>query len=238
MTKNQSAFFRFLLFLAGAGIILLSFFLINEGRELTNEDKFVWISISVMYLIFFTPFFFSFFNAGNFSAKIPIMSLVWLGIILYNAGSVIVIILLTAKIFSLNAAIIIQSILMFLFLIDIYFAYFAGSHVGRIAVEEAEKQQYLTKIKSKAGVLLLSVNRLPSDYGNAQKIIVKSIEDIKFIYPVDGGAGSELEIGILQSLGLISEITGNILSGANNPALENEAIKLQSFVNERKLLRN
>jgi hypothetical protein len=238
MTRNISQLFRVLLFFAGAGIILLAFFLMNEDKELTREDKFVWISAGIMYIVFFIPFFFSMLNVQNFSRKTPALSMVWLGNILYITASVFVIILLTRGILGFNFVLIIQSTLGFFYLVNIFFAYFAVAHVGNVAHQEAQKQQYLTQIKSKANVLLLSANRLPGEYQNAQKMLVKSLDDIKYIYPVDGGAGTELEMNIIQSLGLISEITGNILSGAQNPGLDNEAIKLQSFVNERKLLRN
>jgi hypothetical protein len=239
MTKNQSLFFRFLLFLAGAGIILFAFFLIKGNNELNRTDAFVLTSIGLMYLIFFIPFFFSSINIGNFSGKIPTLPLVWLGIILYMAVSVVIIILLAkACIISLSAAIIIQSVLLFLFFIDVYFAYFAGSHVVAVAAEEAEKQQFLVQIKSKAQVLQLSADRLPAEYENAQKILKRSLDDIKYIYPVDDHAGCDLELKILRSLDTLSELTGGISSGARPSALEPEAENLHMLVKERKLLRN
>jgi len=138
----------------------------------------------------------------------------------------------------LNTAIIIQSILLFLFLVNIYFAYFAVFHVHAVAIEEAGKQQYISQIKSKAQVFRLSVDRLPAEYENSQKILKRTLEDIKYIYPVDNGAGSDLESGILSSLNTLSEIVGNIQSGANSAEIKPEAENLQILVNERKLLRN
>ena len=238
MTKYQALIFRFILFLAGAGIVILAFFLINTGRELNSSDTFIWTSIGVMYLIFFLPFFFSAINIGNFSAKIPSVSMVWTGILFYIAASVIIIVLLIKTVISLNIAIIIQAILLFIYLINVYFAYFAASHVSRVSEEEDDKNYYMTKIKSKAGVLLLSVDKLTGEYANAQKILKQSIDDIKYISPVNNDIGSGLEANILRLLNSISEIIGSVQGGAQNMQLENAANNLQSLVNERKLLRN
>jgi len=238
MIKYQALVFRFILFLAGAGIVVLAFFLINGSKELSGSDMFIWASISGMYLVFFVPFFFSAVNIGNFSAKIPAISMVWTGILLYTAASITLIVLLVRNIIPLNIAIIIQAVLFFIYLINVYFAYFAVSHVKSAAEEVEDKEFYLKKIKSKAGVVLLSVNRLSGEYEKTQKLLKQSIDDIRYISPVNNDAGSELETGILRSLDSISEIIDAILGGAGNPSLENAAIALQQLVKERKLLRN
>jgi len=239
MNKNQSLLFKILLFFAGIGIIILAFFLLKGGRELTGTDAFVWISIGVMYFVFFVPFFFSAINIGNFTKKIPAISMVWLGIFLYIAASIAVIVLLTkTEILTINMAVIIQSVLFFIFLINVFIAYFAGSHVGSVAAQEAKKQQCLVNIKSKTQVLQLSVNKLPAEYENTQKILKQAFDDIRYTYPVDGGAGDELELKILRSLDTVSELLGGIQSGAHPTTLEKEALNLQTFVKERKILRN
>jgi len=240
MTKYQSGFLRFLLFLAGAGIIVLAFFLTTENKVLNSSDAFLWISIGLMYLVFFLPFFFSTINISNFSRKIPVLSLVWSGIFLYIASSVAVIVLLcAAKKISINTAIIIQAVLFFLFLVDVYLAYFASSHVGAVAEEEEEdKKQYLSRLKPKAQSLSLAVNRLPAEYEKAQNILKQALEDIKYIYPVNDGSGGELELRITQSLNTIAELCGGISSLSHTASLDAEAENLQMLVKERKLLRN
>lgn len=239
MTKNQSLLFRVLIFLAGAGIVALAFLISRGDRELTAIDGFIWTSIGLMYLIFFFPFFFSVIRTGNFSGKIPMLPLVWLGILLYIAASIgVIVLLVVANILSLNIAIIIQALLLFLFAINVYFACFASSHAVRVIADEAGKQQYINQLKSKAQSLLLSVNRLPAEYEKPQKILQQSIDDIRYISPVDGGAGSDLELRILQSLNTFAEICDGVSAGAHPASLDHEAEKLQMLVKERKLLKN
>ena len=240
MTKNQSSIFRVLLFIFGAGIIVLAFFLWKGDRELFRKDIFMWTSIGLMYLIFFLPFFFSAISIGNFSGKIPKLVIVWLGISFYIAASLTVIVLLTRfpPVISFNTAIIIQAVILFLFCISIFTAFFASTHVGKVAAEEAVKQQYIKQLKPKAQVLLLSVDKLPGEYEKAQKILKQAVEDIRFIYPVDSGAGDDLELQILKSLNIISELCNGILTGAHTVVLEGEAEKLLMLIKERKMLRN
>lgn len=239
MSTNKLSIFKLLLFLAGAVIIILAFFMTTKNHGLSQTDVFVWSSIGLMYLVFFLPFFFSSINISNFSGKIPVLSIIWLGILLYIAASITVIILhAVIKIIPIELAVLIQVILFFLFLVDIYFGYFASSHVSKVAAQEADMQQYIKQIKPKAQSLLLSVNTLPSEYENAQKTLKKVLEDIKYIYPVDKGAGDNLELQIIESLNTVSELCAGISSGAHSTALEQEANKLLILTKERKLLRN
>jgi len=238
MTKTQSLAFRTLLFIAGIGLIVLAFFLFREKRELDRVDGFFWASIGIMYLVFFIPFFFSAINIENFSGKIPALAMVWFGIFLYLAASITLLVLLKKEILPLRTVLMIQAGLFFAFLINVYFAYFAVSHVGGVAAEEAGKLQYVTQIKSRAQSLLLCLNGLPSEYEKPQKILRQTLDDIKYISPVGGGAGSDLELKVLGLLDKLSEIFSGIQSGAHPVSLESEALNLQALVRERKLLRN
>ena len=239
MTRNQSLLFKSLIFFAGVGIIILAFFLTKGDRELTGKDAFVWTSIGVMYLIISLPFILSAISVGNFSGKIPSLAIIWwCSIPLYIIASVVIILLLTRNTINLNTAIIVQSILLFLFAISIYLSFFASSHVRRVAEEESYKQQYTNQLKHRAQSLLLSVNKLPAEYEKAQNTLKQVIEEIRYIYPVDGGAGADLEQQIIKSLNILSEYCNNIQGGAHTAALDNEAENLRILVKERKLLRN
>ena len=192
MSRKHLLFLRVILFLAGAGVIVFAFFLTKGDKELDGIDAFVWTSIGLMYLFFSLPFFFSSINIANFSGKIPSLALIWTGIFFYIFASTALLFLLAYfhKI-SINMAVIIQAVLLFIFFINVYFAYFASSHVGNTAMEEAGKRQYLNQIKPKAQTLQLLVNKLPAEFNNARKTLTQSIEQIRFISPVDGGAGAE-----------------------------------------------
>jgi hypothetical protein len=191
-----------------------------------------------MYLVLFCPFLFSTITVKNFSGKIPSFTMVWLGIFLYIPLSIGVIVLLKNSLFSLNAALIAQAVLLFLFALNVYFGYFASSHAVGTAGNEAEQKFYLTEVKSKAASLTLKTGALPSAYERIGKDLKRTADDIRYISPVNNGNGMELELQILTSLDSLIQDCDSVAQGGRPIYLEDETKKLRTLVNERKLLRN
>jgi hypothetical protein len=238
MTRNQLSLFRFFLFFLGGGIILLAFKLFTAGQEPGQNNTFMWVSIGAMYLVVFLPFFFSVIRTGNFSARIPSLTLVWFGIFVYIPASIAVIVLLKTAIISFNTALIVQTVLVFLFALSIYFGYFANYHVQNVTREEAGLLQYLTQIKTKAASLALVMDQLPAEYGQSRNVLKKSLDDIKYITPVQNNAGTEAEIKIISALDSLKLLCETIAEGARPSSFETGINRLQALVKERKLLRN
>ncbi|MDR2841733.1 MAG: hypothetical protein LBV52_00850 [Spirochaetaceae bacterium] len=237
MTKNQSLIFRIVLFLLGAAIIALAFFLFGNGSsELSQNDKFIWASIAIMYIVFFCPFFFSKITIGNFSVKIPNLALVWTALVFYIVISIGIIALLKTSHISFNTALVIQAILFFLLAISVYFAYFAQTHVQNVAAEEAHIRQNLSEAKTKAASLLINVQNLNGQYESVQKTILRTLDDIKYLSPVSND--SELELKIIALLNLLSMHCETIAQGGHAQTIENDANNLQMLVKQRKLIRN
>jgi hypothetical protein len=244
----------------GAGITALALYLFQGTREVTAVDKFTWVSVFVMYLFFFIPFFFSSIRIARFSVRIPSMILTWLGILIYVGASIVVLVLLRTRIapvnqsavveiiesyldqepryyLKLNQALVIQAILVFLFLLDIYFACFAQAHVASVAHKARSKRQYLTEIKDKAASLSLTAGSLPSQYEQVQKLIHQVTEDINYISPVSAGAGTDAELQIISSLDNLQECCDIVSTGGTPASFDAEVKKLQMIVKQRKLLR-
>jgi hypothetical protein len=237
MTRNQALPLRALLFILGAGIVTAAFFIFTAGRELSRAAVFTWVSLGIMYILFFAPLFFSSLTISNFSGKIPSLAMIWIGIFVYIPASVVVIALLFHGI-SLRTAVVSQLVLLFLFAVNVYFAFLASSHVKRVAGEEMVQRMFLDEVKSAAQTLSLGVNRLPGEYEGAQRTIKAALEDIRYISPVNGGIGDDAELRMIHSLQMLSELCAGISTGSRPATLEAEANNLQMVVKERRLLRN
>jgi hypothetical protein len=232
---------RALLFALGAGIVVLAFFLttgIADGRALTQADGFMWVSIALSYLTLFVPFFFSVMRKDSFSDKIPSFALVWLGVFIYIPFSIGVIVLLKTAVFSFNAAVIAQTVLIFIFAVNVYFGYFANTHVRAVANEEAGLRDQLSGIKQKAASLSLAVKELPGGCEKAAASLRKALDDIKYLSPVHGEAAKDSEAAILLALDSVRQLCNAIAEGARPSSFEKEAERLLALVRERKLLRN
>ncbi|MDR0708070.1 MAG: hypothetical protein LBF60_09420 [Treponema sp.] len=242
MTRNQSLAFRTMLFLFGAGVVAFAFVLNTSGKVLTNTAMFTWISIGIMYLIFFIPVFFSTIAIANFSGKIPSLSIMWTGIIGYIIASIIVILLLSNAGISLRKALAGQSALLFLFAVCVFLAFFASSHARQVDEEEKKKRQF--GLKARAQLLSPSINSLPSEYEAVKTTIARALEEIKYLSPVDRFEGFDLELKIMYSLDALSDVCDAIAADEQavhmemSVSLEKEARMLQMLVKERKLLRN
>jgi hypothetical protein len=191
-----------------------------------------------MYLVFFVPLFFSAINTGNFSVKIPSITIIGLGIFVYIPVSIVIIALLRFSIISLNAALVLQSIAIFALLLYIYLGCFASSHAGGVAAEEANKLYALTEIKNKSALLALKAGSLPDEYEEIRKLIKKSADDIRYLFPAGQNKSTETDTKILDVIEKLNEICDTVSGGGHPSSFEQEAKKLQALIAERKLLRN
>jgi len=139
VTRNQLKVFRLIIFLAGAGLFIFAFFLNKNHKELAGIDAFIWTSIGLIYLVFSLPFFFTKFNAADFSKKIPSLSMIWTDIFFYIIASIVILLLLFFNVLSSNAAIFIQGVLLFIFILNIYFAYITSFYTRKAAEDDANK---------------------------------------------------------------------------------------------------
>jgi hypothetical protein len=238
MAGKRFSALRYLLFIAGGGILVLAFFLTGGGKNPGRADVFMWVSIALMYLVIFVPFFLSAIRIENFSDKIPSLVMVWAGIFVYVPASTAVIILLKTGILSFNAAVIIQSVFVFVFSVNVYAGYFANAHLRGLGTEESNLRGRLTEIKSKAASLSLAAGRLPAQYGEIQKKLSHCLDDITYITPVLNGLGDEGESRILAALEQIKTRCETAAQGGTPADFEKTVDELRAFVAERKLLRN
>jgi uncharacterized SAM-binding protein YcdF (DUF218 family) len=239
MGQSKFIVFRFLLFLFGLAILSLACFFITEGKEQKPEDIFIWVSVFLIYLVLFCPFFFSVWGR-TVERKIPSLSLVWGGIFVYTFVSIGLILLLKFSVGLINVkvALVIQSIIVFLFLVNIYFAYFANFHAAKVASGENQQRQYLEQLKDLAASLALKAGSCPEGKEEFQKKIKKAAEDIRYISPVAGGRGTELETRLIDKTRLIGEMWDTLLSGGDSPQIRAEINSLDLLIKERKQLRN
>jgi hypothetical protein len=239
MGRSKFVVFRFLLFLFGLGILSLACFFATEGKEQKPQDIFIWVSIFLIYLVLFCPFFFSVWGK-TFERKIPSLGLVWGGVFAYAFVSIGLILLLKRSFGFINikAAVVIQGIIVFLFLVNIYFAYFANFHAASVESGEKQQRQYLQHLKDLAASLALKAGSCPDGKEELQKKIKQAAGDIRYISPVEAGRGTELETRLIDKTRLIDEMWDTLLSGGDSPQISAAINSLELLIKERKQLRN
>jgi hypothetical protein len=203
----------------------LAFFLITKNTGLTPVGGFTWISISIMYLALFSPFVFA-------KAHLFIMLL---GVGVYVVASSAVAALLNLSIIpALDVAVFMQVGLLLLFAIVVFCAYFAVFPVGRYG--QADRLASVRKLRSLAESVAFKVSDLPEEYGIVRKLLFQIAEDLRYIAPLKGNKGIDLEEKIAASLHFMGQYCDSAFEGGSVTAFEREARNLQVLVRQRKLL--
>jgi hypothetical protein len=217
---------RLILFIVGAALLALVFFLMTQHTELTPTGGFTWLSISIMYLALLSPFVFS-------KARLTFMSL---GVIAYIATSLAVVVLLNMRVIPLlGIAIIIQGGLILSYALFVYLAT-SGILAEAERYRPAERLASVKKLQSLAESAALKVSDLPEEYGAVRKTLGKIAEDLRYLTPLKGKDGLELEKKIMDCLHFIGQYCDSAFVGGSLPAFEQEVKNLQALVRQRKLL--
>lgn len=238
MTEKKSLFIKSLLFVVGLGIIALAWYLFTGAEQLTQEQEYIWISIAMMYVIFFCPFFFSEINTKNVSGIIPSLTMVWLGVIVLITISIGMTVCVAFHVVQIRIAIVTECVLVFLFAIDSYFGYFANSHVQNVEQQEAQALSLIKQMRSSLDLLVLKSSSLNETYAAEKKQIASLAEDVRYISPVDNAGAVKLEQDILGAITVASAACDSTLAGSAGVDLKKQITALETIIKQRKLLKN
>jgi hypothetical protein len=228
-----------MLFILGLGTVAACYFLIDYGKVLDQFQIYMWVSIGVMYVIFFCPFFFSHITVKNLNGKIPSLTMVWLGEIVFLVISIGITISVCFHVLQVSIAIGIELILFFLLLADIYFGYFANSHVQSVEQNETQSLGLIKQIRVALDSVNLKVPSLNDSYAAEKKQIAFLAEEVHYISPVDNITESaKLELDILGKITAVSSACDATLSGGDGAELRKQIAALDLLIKQRKLMKN
>jgi hypothetical protein len=131
-------------------------------------------------------------------------------------------------------AIFIQIGLFLLFAIFVFCAYFAVSLPGRYG--QTDRLASVRKLQSLAESLAFKVSDLPEEYGSVRKLLFQIAEDLRYLTPLKGSKGIELEEKIAASLHFMGQYCDSAFEGGSVTAFEREAKNIQALIRQRKLL--
>lgn len=227
MTRSQSILLRLVLFVLGASIIILIFFLSTKNTEPSMVSRFTWISVSLMYLVLCSPLVFF-----SLEGKVGSFAMLLIGIGLYIILSIVLVILANVGVVvEIGIALVAQAILFVFFAALVYVAYFGGSGTGR-----AERLASIKKLQSLAAAVDMKVSDLPDEYSTVRKTLNQIIEDLHYLAPLKSKRSVELEKKIMDNLHFMGQYCDSAMLGGNVSAFEREVKNLQALVRQRKTL--
>lgn len=210
MNRKQLGIFKFLLFLAGFGIIALAYYLLNpEAGEapLSDIDKFMWINICLCYVVFFVPLFFSSITAKTIDTKITSTVHIWISTLIFVFVDIILIACVKSEKIEMKHALIAEAILFFVLAVFVYYGYFAGTHIGEVQAAEKRSLGKIAELKNAFEMLNLKAGTLSDDLRDQKAKLAKFCDDVRYMSPVDTEQASDLEMKLIIAANVISSST-------------------------------
>lgn len=216
------------LLVIGAAFLIVNLPFPEDG--ISANQKFFWINLAAMYLVFFCPLFFSSISAKNLDAKITPAIGIWISVLIFDIAALILAVLVLATSFSIKAAAIIELVLFFICAVFIYFGYFSGNHIQNVQSREEKSLSKIAEVKNAFEML-----NLKSDFWkdlDEQKSRIKKIcDDVKYLSPVDTDEASKTEQKLV--------IAANVIAGSHFTAaeLDEKITEMELLLKQRKLMR-
>lgn len=233
MNKNQLLSFKIILFVTGLLVIGAAFLIVNlpfPEEGISGNQKFFWINLVAMYLVFFCPLFFSSVSTKNLDAKITPTVGIWISVFIFEVVALALAISVLAASFSIKAAAIIELVLFFVCAVFVYFGYFSGNHIQNVQSREEKSLGKIGEVKNAFEMLNLKSD-LWKDLDEQKSRIKKICDDVKYLSPVDTDEAAKLEQKIVIAASVIAD------SHFTAAELDEKITELELLIKQRKLMR-
>lgn len=233
MTKGQSLVFKFFILLFGLAVIFASYIMFASTEHMSSKEQYLWINIPIIYLILMLPSLFYTITLGSFDRRIVPVMTTYFTSLMYAIVAVVLIVVVTKMNMPIKVAAMIQLILLFILAIELYIAFFTGSHIAGVATKEKQLLSRIMEIKKRAQIL-------KRECGSIEKLDDKRecmsiMENLTFLSPANNQEAFSLEVEIIEELNALSSL---LSTGYDEKALKAKMSAILSLYNRRKLMIN
>lgn len=234
MNTKQLNVFKTILFIFGLLVIGAAFLIVNlpiPEEGLLESQKFFWINIAIMYLVFFCPFFFSSISTKTIDTKITSTVGVWIGVIIFELVALVFSILVLNQVVNFKIALLVELVLIFICGILIFWGYFAGNHIANVQANEEKSLSKIADVKNAFEMLNLKAETWGDDFNEQKSKVKKLCDDVKYLSPVDTDDASKIEQKLVIAANVLSE------SHFTPNEAEQKIAEIELLVKQRKLMR-
>ncbi len=236
MNKNTNIIFRTILLLGGLAIIAAAFYLFEGSTEnLSDQHKFLWISIVISYLVLFLPLYFPPKFSEDTGGAFIGYGLLSLNALFFIGGVIVsVVISFCVETYGMKIAVILFLVSCLSFLASIYLSALTGSHIDSVQAKEKNLLSSVKEIKEQVKMLSVKMNTLGDDFNECKKQYEKLSDKILYISPVDNNENAaRLEKQIKD---MLTEIAFSSFTSPD--ALSKQIAGLEQIVDMRKTILN
>ena len=233
MTRKQSLVLKFSILWFGLVVIFIAYMMFGSSKNMSYKEQYLWMNVPIIYLVFMLPSLFYTITLGSFDRKIMPVMATYFTTLVYAIVSVSLIVIVTKTSMSVKVAILIQLVLLFIFAIELYVAFFTGSHIANVAAKEQQLLSRVTDIKRQAQILKGECKRI--EKLGIQRECMSIMENLTFLSPVNNAGAFGLEENIIEELDSFSTLLSR---HDREEELKDAMNRILSLYNRRKLMMN
>lgn len=235
MKSNQLKAFKLILFILGLAVIGAAFLIVNlplPESGLTANQKYFWLNLVLMYLVFFCPLFFSSISTRDLDEKIMPTVGVWISVLVFEIAALVLAVSVLAASFSIKAAAVIELVLLFLCAVFVYFGYFTGNHIKTVQAHEQALLSKTEEVKRAFETLSLKADTWDGALQEQKEKAKRLCDDVRYLSPVSADAAASLEQKLVIAAGVVSD------SHFTPAELDAKLAEIELLIKQRKLIRN
>ena len=238
MTKNNLKLFRFIIFVFGLVLIAAAYMFAPVKDDIQKwRLSYLWVSIIVSYLVIFFPLFFPPRDKDSSGGVFVSGAMYYVSNGLFVLVSIILAILVFNGLFlTLFWPLLIQGILFFFFLIQLFLCVLTVEHIASVSQREHLKRASLVDLRQYSQMLSITASSLGPDNAELKKTLDAICNELRYLSPSDNDAAKTIEARMQIALQEIFEDPVFTSREASNIQAINKAAEIALLIKQRKTI--
>jgi len=235
---KNTKLFRAFIFIFGLAVITAAFIFmpVKENSEKWRIN-YLWISITLSYIVIFFPSFFPPRDTDSSGAAFISGGVYYVSDGLFAAASIILAVLVYNGIFlTLFWPLVLQGILFFFFLIQVYLCVLTAAHTSSVSQMENQKRASVMDLRQYSQMLSVTASSLGVENTELKKELDTICNELRYLSPTNNISAKNLEAKMISAL---QEISGDPIftcKEASNINAVKKAAELSLLIKQRKTI--
>ncbi len=233
--KKTSIIVKSLIIVVGLAIILIAFLCWGPKDEASSTEKYIWINIPILYMLFVASLFCMRINLGNVDRRIYAILFLYRGGLVFSALTIGLLFLTGYKVVAVSVAVVLQLVFVLIWLLYILVATVVSRKIKRVSDDQTDLAGNISSLRSLLNSLNVRASNLSEKYNVVKGSISDIEEDIRYLSPCKNPHAKELEHEIVNE---VLKLMALVKANAEATEMEPICMELKLLIKERKRILN